>query len=127
MIEIDRRMFLISLASSAAMLALPKGARAAFEAECFAAARKDDRGTFSAALFSLKDGDMRSVELPARGHDTPLKPDGGEWVPSARRPGGLGVAIPLDAPPPVCFPPNPDRHFFGHGVFSADGKLLYST
>jgi uncharacterized protein len=127
MIEIDRRMFLISLASSAAMLTLPKGARAAFEAECFAAARKDDRGTFSAALFSLKDGDMRSVELPGRGHDITLKPDGGEWVTFARRPGRFGVAIPLDARPPVWFATKPDRHFFGHGVFSADGKLLYST
>ena len=52
--EIDRRALLISLASSAAMLALPKGAAAAFEQECFAAARKDDRGVYSAALFSLK-------------------------------------------------------------------------
>ena len=51
--ELDRRALLVSLASSAAMLALPGGAAAAFETECFAAARKDDRGTYSAALFSL--------------------------------------------------------------------------
>ena len=125
--EIDRRALLISLASSAAMLALPKGAAAAFEQECFAAARKDDRGVYSAALFSLKDGDMRSVELPARGHDITLKPDGGEWVTFARRPGRFGVAIPVDARPPVWFASKPDRHFFGHGAFSADGRLLYST
>ena len=29
--------------------------------------------------------------------------------------------------PPVWFATKPDRHFFGHGVFSADGKLLYTT
>ncbi len=125
--EIDRRALLISLAGSAAMLALPKGAAAAFGQECFAAARKDDRGVYSAALFSLKDGDMRSVELPARGHDITLRPDGGEWVAFARRPGRFGVAIPVDARPPVWFASKPDRHFFGHGAFSADGRLLYST
>ncbi|MFZ2017685.1 MAG: hypothetical protein WAU90_03290, partial [Methyloceanibacter sp.] len=67
--ELDRRALLVSLASSAAMLALPGGAAAAFATECFAAARKDDRGTYSAALFSLDGGDVRTVELPARGHD----------------------------------------------------------
>ena len=28
---------------------------------------------------------------------------------------------------PIWFAAKPDRHFFGHGVFSADGKLLYTT
>ena len=124
--SLDRRSFLLSLASSAAMLALPGSASAALDAECFAAARRDDRGNFSAALFTLN-GDVRAVELPQRGHDITLKPDGREWVAFARRPGRFGVAIPLDARPPVWFAAKPDRHFFGHGVFSADGRLLYTT
>ena len=97
--ELDRRALLISLASSAAMLALPDGAAAAIQAECFAAARKDDRGIYSAALFSLNGGDVRTVELPGRGHDIALKPDGSEWVTFARRPGRFGVAIPVDFAP----------------------------
>ena len=64
--DVDRRTLLISLTSTAATLALPKHALGALATECFAAARKDDRGNFSAALFSLN-GDMRSVELPRRG------------------------------------------------------------
>jgi hypothetical protein len=124
--RLDRRTLLISLASSAAMLALPESASAAFESECFAAARKDDRGNFSAALFTLK-GDVQAVELPQRGHDITLRPDGGEWVAFARRPGRFGVAIPLGGRPPVWFASKPDRHFFGHGAFSADGRLLYTT
>ena len=123
---LDRRTLLISLTSSAAWLALPGSASAALEAEWFAAARRDDRGNFSAALFTLK-GDVRAVELPERGHDITLKPDGGEWVAFARRPGRFGVAIPLDARPPVWFASRPGRHFFGHGAFSADGRLLYTT
>jgi hypothetical protein len=124
--ELDRRMLLISLASSSAMLALPEKLWAISERECFAAARRDDRGNFSAALFTLQ-GDVRAVELPQRGHDITLKPDGSAWVAFARRPGRFGVAIPLDAREPVWFASKPGRHFFGHGVFSADGKLLYTA
>jgi hypothetical protein len=124
-VQIDRRMLLTGFASTAAILSLPRGA-AALQAECFAAARKDDGGNFSVALFTL-DGDVKTVELPARGHDIALKPGGGEWVAFARRPGRFGVAVPVDSRPPVWFASKPGRHFFGHGVFSADGKLLYST
>jgi hypothetical protein len=95
--------------------------------ELFAAARRDDRGTYSAALFSLDDGDVRSVELPERGHDIALRPGSKEWVAFARRPGRFGVAVPTDGRAPTWFTAKPDRHFFGHGVFSADGKLLYTT
>jgi hypothetical protein len=115
------------LGASGALLLLPNRARAAFEAECFAAARKDDRGVYSAALFNLESGDLRAVELPGRGHDITLKPDGSAWVAFARRPGKFGVAVPIGERPPIWFAAKPDRHFFGHGVFSADGRLLYAT
>ena len=77
--EMDRRELLLGLAATTAMLSLPRDAVALAAAECFAAARKDDRGTYSAAMFSLN-GDLKSVELPGRGHDIALRPDGGEWV-----------------------------------------------
>jgi hypothetical protein len=126
---IDRRKFIAGAASSAGVFALAPDAAKASEAnvELFAAARRDDRGTFSAALFSLENGDKRSVELPERGHDIALRPGSGEWVAFARRPGRFGVAVPTDNRPPIWFKARADRHFFGHGVFSADGKLLYTT
>lgn len=124
--QLDRRTLLIGLAGSAAMLALPDAAASALQSEVFAAARKDDRGNFSAALFSLE-GDVRAIELPSRGHDVALRPGGEEWVAFARRPGRFGVAVPVGTRPPVWFASKPDRHFFGHGVFSADGRLLYAT
>ena len=102
-------------------------AKAAHDMELFAAARRDDRGSYSAALFSLEGGDVRSVELPERGHDIALRPGSNEWVAFARRPGRFGVAVPTDGRAPTWFNAKPDRHFFGHGVFSADGKLLYTT
>ena len=122
----DRRELLLGCAATAAMLALPQGAASLAAAECFAAARKDDRGTYSAAMFSLN-GDLRSVELPGRGHDIALRPDGSEWVAFARHPGKFGVAVPTGSRSPTWFSSKPDRHFFGHGVFSPDGRLLYAT
>jgi uncharacterized protein len=125
---IDRRALLVGAASGAALLALPgRAAKAENGEELFAAARRDDRGTYSAALFSLDGGDVRAVELPERGHDIALRPGSGEWVAFARRPGRFGVAVPTDGRQPIWFASRPDRHFFGHGVFSADGKLLYTT
>jgi len=115
---IDRRELLVGAASSAASLALPWHAKAASSEELFAAARRDDRGTYSAALFSLDGGDIRAVELPERGHDIALRPGSGEWVAFARRPGRFGVAVPTDGRHPIWFHAKPDRHFFGHGVYS---------
>jgi len=125
--QLDRRTLLVSLAGTAAALSVPKSVAAAFAPERFAAARKDDRGTYSAALFDLEQGDIRSVELPSRGHDIALRPGGREWVAFARRPGRFGVAVPMDRREPMWFSSRPERHFFGHGVFSADGRLLYTT
>jgi len=125
--QLDRRTFLAGVAGGTAALALPTSVAAAFAPECFAAARKDDRGNYSAALFDLERGDMRAVALPARGHDIALRPDGREWVAFARRPGRFGVAVPVGAGEPVWFSSKPGRHFFGHGTFSAGGRLLYTT
>lgn len=129
--SIDRRGLLLSAAGAAAFRALPHGVAKAVakpaEPGLFAAARKDARGTFSAALFSLDGGDVRAVELPERGHDIALRPGTAEWVAFARRPGRFGVAVPAGNRAPVWFQAKPERHFFGHGVFSSDGKLLYTT
>ena len=125
--QLDRRTLLAGLAGGAAALAVPESLAAAFAPECFAAARMDDRGAFSAALFDLERGDLRAVALPARGHDVALRPGGKEWVAFARRPGRFGVAVPTGSGEPVWFASKPGRHFFGHGVFSLDGRLLYTT
>lgn len=126
--RMDRRQLLLGAATSAAFAGFaPARAFARPEPELFAAARKDDRGAYSAALFTLDGGDRRAVELPARGHDIALRPGTGDWVAFARRPGRFGVAMPGNGSEPAWFASRPDRHFFGHGVFSADGRLLYTT
>lgn len=68
------------------------------------------------------------LPLPARGHAAAAHPTLAEAVAFARRPGRFALVIDclagrekarLDAPP--------DRHFYGHGTFSADGDLLFTT
>lgn len=66
--------------------------------------------------------------LPGRGHAAAAHPTRPEAVAFARRPGTYAVVLDctngqekarLDAPA--------GRHFYGHGTFSADGELLFTT
>ncbi len=68
------------------------------------------------------------LPLPARGHAAAAHPTRPEAVAFARRPGTFAVVLDcvtgterarLRAPA--------GRHFYGHGAFSADGGLLYTT
>jgi hypothetical protein len=45
-----------------------------------------------------------------------------------RRPGSFALAFDIhDRREPVLFTTPANRHFYGHGVFSRDGRLLYAT
>lgn len=107
--------------------------------ELFAAARRHlpngESASYSAALFTSA-GDLRSVALPGRGHDVAVRPHGlgepitqpVEVVAFARRPGRFAVAFSTNsAREPFHFFAKEDRHFYGHGVFSPNGKLLFTT
>jgi hypothetical protein len=68
------------------------------------------------------------IPLPARGHAAAAHPSRPEAVAFARRPGTFAIVIDcvtgqekarLQAPK--------GRHFYGHGTFSADGGLLFTT
>ena len=66
--------------------------------------------------------------LPARGHDIAQRPHTREFVVFARRPGTWAVAVDANhAHEPQIITARADRHFFGHGLFSADGRLLYAS
>lgn len=93
----------------------------------FAAARREASGAYSAAIFTPK-RDLRRVMLPSRGHDLAVRPGAQEVVIFARRPGRFAISFsPSQAEPVQVFYPPHDRHFYGHGVFSADGQLLYTS
>ncbi|HMQ58557.1 MAG TPA: DUF1513 domain-containing protein, partial [Rhizobiaceae bacterium] len=105
----------------------PKAVWAGARRDLFAAAWMRD----GLAGFSVLDGDgtiLRDVALPDRGHDVAADRTGRWIVAFARRPGRFAVAVDRTGDSaPIAFATPPDRHFFGHGVFSPDGALLYAT
>nr|WP_244439934.1 DUF1513 domain-containing protein [Nitratireductor aquibiodomus] len=122
--EIDRRTFL-ALASAAAAFG-PKHARADEEA-LFLGARLN-AGGFEAAVIDASGRDRLVLPLEARGHSFAIDAPRRRAVAFARSPGRFAIAFSVDGKgEPLAFAPPPDRHFYGHGVFTPDGRLLLAT
>lgn len=125
---IDRRSFAAGVVSLAASAALPASARAALMRSTIAATVRRRDGSFAAVLYDLSRGLVNSADLPGRGHDVAISLVTREAVALARRPGVFAVAFGENAGrPPVFFTAPPGRHFCGHGIFSRDGRLFYTT
>lgn len=127
--EIDRR----SLVTGGQLLAAVRPASAACShgkgvPSVFAAIRRGKDHSYAAVLFDDEGREMRTVALPARGHDVCYSPAARQYVAFARRPGTFAVAFTADhARESRVFNPPRDRHFYGHGAFSRDGRLLYAV
>ncbi|WP_090329763.1 DUF1513 domain-containing protein [Nitratireductor aquibiodomus] len=122
--EIDRRTFL-ALASAAAAFG-PKHARADEEA-LFLGARLN-AGGFEAAVIDASGRERLVLPLEARGHSFAIDAPRRRAVAFARSPGRFAIAFSVDGKgEPLAFAPPPDRHFYGHGVFTPDGRLLLAT
>lgn len=124
---IDRRQILQGLAAAVAASLVPGRARAKGHA-LYISCRMDAAGQASAAIFSTEGEELFSTVLPARGHDATARPATAEIAVFARRPGNWFVVI--DAAKGRLMHTilaAKDRHFYGHGVFAADGRLLYAT
>lgn len=123
---IDRRDAL-KLAAAAVLAAAARGrVLAGGPAVALAAARLSADGAASLALLSATGEELGAIDLPARAHDATFCPLTRTCVVFARRPGTFALAISPDGRS-VRFGSPPHRHFYGHGVFSADGRLLYAT
>ena len=120
---IDRRTFL-TLAGAAA---LAPGAALADEEALFVGARLNG-GAFEVAVIDEAGRDRLVLPLEARGHSFALDPARGRAVAFARSPGRFAVAFSLDGrAEPVALAAEEGRHFFGHGVFTPDGRLMLAT
>lgn len=125
MTKINRRVFIGGAAFTLAQGILPA---LSDERHIYASTRKNGNGIYSASVFDIQIGDIASVELPARGHDMTINYVRQEAVAFARRPGDFAVVLSYgDKRQPLWIKSGTARHFYGHGVFSRDGKLLYST
>jgi hypothetical protein len=125
---IDRRELLAGLLSFAGTAAFGSRVSAELAEELYAAARKDAGGGYSAAIFNSLGTELNAVALPGRGHDICVCPVSRRCVAFARRPGNFAVVFsPSRSELPVWFTTPADRHFYGHGIFSPDGRLLFAT
>ncbi|MBW4709948.1 DUF1513 domain-containing protein [Roseobacter sp. YSTF-M11] len=69
-----------------------------------------------------------ALPLPARGHAAAAHPDRAEAVAFARRPGTFAILLDCATGRIVRRMQAPEgRHFYGHGVFSRDGRTLFTT
>jgi uncharacterized protein len=131
---IDRRSFLIGTAlaigsaSRAFAGVLARDEADETEAGDFIAACRRPDGTYSVVILRLDGSIVRELPLKDRGHDIALDPASGEAVVFARRPGSFALAFDVQGRrEPALFTTPPNRHFYGHGVFSPDGRMLYAT
>lgn len=68
------------------------------------------------------------LALPARGHNATVRPHTDEGLVVARRPGTFAVTFGLeDGDARHHIKPAAGRHFYGHGIYSEDGRTLWMT
>ena len=131
---IERREALLLLAGGAAgsLLPLPLRAEATGGAEVvdrlYLSTRADATGGYRVSGFAVDGAKLFDLPLPGRGHSFAVHPSGRTCVHFARRPGRFALVLNLVQGIVVRrLGTPPDRHFYGHGVFSPDGRLLYAT
>jgi hypothetical protein len=129
---IDRRRLITGFGAFAIAAGLPPrlaalAALAGEEALYLSAARIAEE-TYAVIVFTERGEILRRIPLPARGHDVAVHPASGRGAVFARRPGVFGLGFDLqERTAPVAFACPPDRHFYGHGFYAPDGRLLYAT
>lgn len=121
---IDRRSFLLALAGSFVAPAFVSAA----EDRLYVSSCTDAAGINRVAVFSAEGGVLFSTALPERGHDITLSPVSSDLVVFARRPGDWAAVVDRTSGTVRKLIRSPEgRHFYGHGVYSRDGRLLYAT
>ncbi|WEX77694.1 DUF1513 domain-containing protein [Sinorhizobium numidicum] len=126
---IDRRSF-VKMAGTAWVATLaPRDAFALQRADAvFASAFMAPDGGYGIATLTEEGEIIERTLLPARAHGMAFSPESRHAVAFARRPGTYAMILATDrAAEPIVIAATEGRHFFGHGCFSADGRLLYAT
>ncbi|KZM51060.1 DUF1513 domain-containing protein [Labrenzia sp. OB1] len=133
---VSRRGFLAALGSLAAapvfsgstLAASPLNRASADGAPLFASAYRKAGGEYGVGIVDELGQMLAQISLPGRGHGIAVARDGSRFVAFARRPGTFAVVVrPFEDAQPELITSDPGRHFYGHGCFSADGRLLYAV
>jgi uncharacterized protein len=121
---IDRRTLLTGLMVGAFA---PRLARAETR-KLYLSCRLDGAGKASVSCFDANGLEVFATSLPSRGHDAVKRPGHDDVVVFSRRPGDWFVVIdPRQGRLQHAVTAANNRAFYGHGAFSADGRLLFAT
>lgn len=124
--EMDRRRFLAAMGACGLGALAPAAVLAGQEALYLAARKRGQQ--YQAVVLDAHGRDHLVVPMPDRGHSFAIDAARGRAVAFGRQPGFFAVAFAFDGKgPPKAMAAESGRHFFGHGVFSPDGKLMIAT
>lgn len=125
----QRRAFLKAAGAGFAAMLLPQRAAALADAELvFASAIQQSASRYGAALLTETGKLIAEIDLPDRGHDVVFSSVLKRAVVFARQPGTFAIVFdPEGRTPALTIASVEGRHFFGHGAFSPDARLLYAT
>ncbi|WP_274626841.1 DUF1513 domain-containing protein [Arvimicrobium flavum] len=126
---IDRRAFMKAAGAGFALSLSPRALAATLSVDAvYATAYQRRDGAYGAAILSEDGRILHTVELPDRGHDVTFDPVSRRSVVFARQPGTFATVFDHKGEAaPVTIASVGGRHFYGHGAFSPDGRLLYAT
>ncbi|WP_136441468.1 DUF1513 domain-containing protein [Pacificoceanicola onchidii] len=120
-----RRGFIASLLAASTTPAL---GWAAVGNPAYLAAAKEPDGAFALHGLSANGQSTFRIPLPARGHAGAGHPFRAEAVAFARRPGPFALVLDCARGDVIHrLTPPENRQFNGHGVYSADGSILYTS
>lgn len=134
-VSFSRRQFLTGLAATGLLAgtsvssAYARGLDVAEAADLqlFASALRAPDGSYALAVLSEYGEILYQTALPDRGHAIALDPVNKRLLSFARRPETFAVLVDLTSQrEPLVFSSPEGRHFYGHGVFSPDGRLAYA-
>lgn len=126
---IDRRDFLKAAGATFLASLAPDALAATLATDAvYATAFQRRDGAYGAAVLSENGRILHEIDLPDRGHDVTFDPVSRRSVVFARQPGTFATIFDhTGRSAPMTIGSIEGRHFYGHGVFSPDGTLLYAT
>jgi hypothetical protein len=128
LMAIDRRSLLLGTIAFVGTSHLGKAFAANGSEVAYVSAARRGGGDFCVLLLRMDGSVVREIPLSGRGHDIAYHRPSGRVAVFARRPGTFAVAFEIDrATPPIVFTASEGRHYYGHGSFSRDGRLLYAS
>ncbi|TCL72091.1 DUF1513 domain-containing protein [Rhizobium sp. BK251] len=127
--EIDRRGFVRAAGLSFLAALQPKALMALERADAvYASGLRAKDGSYAIATVTERGDIVDQLALPDRAHGMAFSTATGRTVAFARRPGTFAMIFdPWGKAEPVVITSPEGRHFYGHGTFSPDGKLLYAS